>query len=168
VVPGSQPHLRSARLSRPTPVVYGIVAALLAVLAQMALSVAPPPAFGICMACHAEDATNWTMNVAAGTHFSVSGLSRSTPLLTTVGVILGAMTAAWRNHELRWRSVRPTARPVVLGAAIMVAALVAMGCPTRLWLRFAYGEPLAVIAVIGLVLGIASGTAVLRWRAGRV
>jgi hypothetical protein len=158
------------RATRPTPVVFGIVAALAAVAAQMLFSVSQPPAYGICMACHGQDATNWLVNLAAGTGFTVSGISRSTPLLTTVGVVAGASLAAVRNGEWRPRrpSVRAGARQVALGALVMIAALVAMGCPTRLWLRVAYGEPLALIGVAGLVGGVLAGTGVLRWSAGRV
>lgn len=168
------PRLRTRadrrRVPRPTPVVFGIVAALAAVAAQMLFSVSRPPAYGICMACHGQDAVNWLVNLAAGAHFTVSGISRSTPLLTTLGVVCGAALAAARNGELRPRraSALAGARQVVLGSLVMIAALVAMGCPTRLWLRVAYGEPLAMIGVAGLVGGVLAGTAVLRWSSRRV
>jgi Sulphur transport len=156
------------RLGRPSPVTYGVVAALLAVTLQLGFSVTQPPAYGICMACHGREAANWGVNLVAGTSFPVGGLTRSTPLLTTIGVVFGALAAAGRNGELRWRRVGRGLRSVVLGALIMVAALIALGCPTRMWLRLAYGEPLALILVVSLVLGVVAGTVGLRWRSGRV
>jgi hypothetical protein len=161
----------AALTRRPNAVVFGVVAALLAVAAQMLFSVSHPPAYGVCMACHGQDATNWTLNRLAGTHFTVSGVSRATPLLTTLGVVLGAGLAAWRNGELRWTPPSlhlGSIRQVALGAVVMVCALVAAGCPTRLWLRVGYGEPLALVLVACLVGGVLAGTAALRWSAGRV
>ena len=40
----------------------------------------------------------------------------------------------------------------------MNAAIVALGCPTRLLLLSAYGDFLAVLAVGGVVAGILAGT----------
>ena len=77
-------------LYRPTAVQYGIVAGLAAVAAEVLFSVNQPPAYGICMACHGEDALNWTVNHLFGTHFQVAPISQSAPLLTTVGVVVGA------------------------------------------------------------------------------
>jgi hypothetical protein len=154
--------------NRPTPVTYGVVAALLAVGVQLAFSMTSPPAYGICMACHGREAVSWGSNLVGGTHFQIGGLARSTPLLTTIGVVLGAMAAAGRHRELGWRRTGGHARSFALGALIMVAALVALGCPTRIWLRLAYGEPLALVAVGGLVFGVLAATAGLRWSSGRV
>jgi hypothetical protein len=160
--------IRLRKPPRPTPVVYGVVAALLAVTVQLAFSVRQPPAYGICMACHGREAADWGINALGGTSFPVGGLSRSTPLLTTIGVLLGALAAARRHGELRWRRVGGGLRSAGFGALIMVAALVALGCPTRMWLRLSYGEPVALILVGSLVLGVVAGTAGLRWRSGRV
>lgn len=155
------------RLGRPNAIVYGVVTGILAVAAQVFFGVTRPSAYGVCMACHGQEVADWTVNTFAGTHLQVGSLSRSFPLLTTVGVLLGAALASVRNREFR-RQPGGGSRlvPLLLGGAIGVAALTALGCPTRIWLRVAYGEPLAVIGVGGLLAGIAAGTLLLRWRAG--
>lgn len=155
------------RLGRPTAVHYGIIAGLAAVAAEVLFRVSQPPAYGICMACHGEDALNWTVNHMFGTHFAVAPVSQAAPLLTTVGVFLGALIAAARNGELRWMRLGNPIKSMLLGMVIVMCALTALGCPTRLWLRLAYGDPLAVLAVGSLMAGIGAGTAILKWEAGR-
>lgn len=152
---------------RPSALHYGVVAGLGAVAVEALFGVRPPPAYGICMACHGQDVVDWLANHLAGTHLAISPAAYAAPLLTTVGVLLGAGVAAARNRELRWRSlVGSPLPPLVLGAVIAVLALVVQGCPTRLWLRLAYGDPAAFVAVPALVLGVVAGTVVLRMRAG--
>jgi hypothetical protein len=154
-------------MGRPTGVYYGVVAGVAAVAAEAFFRVNQPPAYGICMACHGEDALNWTVNHLFNTHFQVAAISQAAPLLTTVGVLIGAAIAAGRNGELHWTRFGHPLKSMLLGALIVMCALTVLGCPTRLWLRLAYGDPLAVIAVAALVLGIGAGTAILRWEASR-
>ncbi len=149
---------------------YGVIAGLLAVAAQAFFGVDRPPAYGICIACHGEDAANWTVNHVAGTSLEVSAITRgaSLPLLTTVGVLIGAALAAIRNREWRFLSGGNPLTAAALGALVSISALTVLGCPTRLWLRVGYGEALALLAVTALMGGIAAGTALLAWRARRV
>jgi len=151
---------------RPNAVHYGVVAGLGAVAVEAFFGVRQPSAYGVCMACHGQDLVGWFTNHLVGTHLAISPDASAAPLLTTVGVFLGAGAAAARNGELRWRRVMgsPLAS-LLLGALIAVFALIVAGCPTRLWLRLAYGDPAAVAAVPALVLGVVAGTAVLRRRA---
>jgi len=120
------------------------------------------------MACHGEDALNWTVNHLFNTHFQVAPISQSAPLLTTVGVLIGAAFAAGRNGELRWTRLGHPLKAMLLGGLIVMCALTVLGCPTRLWLRLAYGDPLAIVAVGALMMGVTAGTFILRWEAGRV
>lgn len=156
------------KLGRPSAVQYGVVAGLAAVAAEVVFRVNQPPAYGICMACHGEDALNWTVNHLLGTHFQVAPISQAAPLLTTVGVLIGAAVAATINGERRWTRLGHPLKSMLLGALIVMCALTVLGCPTRLWLRLAYGDPLAVLAVAALMLGVGAGTTILRWQASRV
>ena len=153
---------------RPTAVHYGVVAGLAAVAAQAFFGVDRPPAYGICIACHGEDAVTWSADRLFHTSLHVGSLGTATPLLTTVGVLVGAALAAARNGELRWARLGHPVRSTLLGALVGVSALVALGCTTRLWLRAAYGEPLAFLAVGAVVAGVAGATLLLAWRARRV
>jgi hypothetical protein len=156
------------KFRRPTAVQYGIVAGLAAVAAEVLFRVNQPPAYGICMACHGEDALNWTVNHLFSTHFPVAPISQTAPLLTTVGVIIGAAIAAGRNGELHWIRLGHPLKALLLGALIVMCALTVLGCPTRLWLRLAYGDPLAIVAVTALMGGVGAGTGILRWQANHV
>lgn len=153
-----------ARLAgrRVSPVGYGVLAALLAVGVQLFFGVAPPPAYGICVACHTRDMIAWLANHLAGTRWEIAPVSLTVPLLTPIGMFLGALAAAKRNHERRPTSLGTGLRSFVFGLLVVNSAIVALGCPTRLLLLSAYGEPLAVLAVLGVVAGILIGTFLLR------
>ncbi len=159
----------SARLARlrlgslrPNAITYGVVAGLLAVAVEIFLGVRPPAAYGICMACHTRDVVNWIANHVAGTRWEIAPVSATVPLLTTVGVLIGAFVAARRNHEYRPVALGHGVRSLVLGTLVVNAAIIAVGCPTRLLLLSAYGEPLGLVGVAGLVVGIVTGTLLLK------
>ncbi len=147
---------------RPTAITYGVVAGLLAVGVQVFLGVKPPPAYGICVACHTRDVISWVVNHLFGTHWEIAPVSVAFPLLTTAGLLVGAFLAARRHGEYRSLSLGRHWRSFVCGILVMNAAIIALGCPTRLLLLSAYGEPLALVATAGVALGIIAGTLLLR------
>ena len=152
---------------RVTAVHMGIVAGLSAVVAGAVFDVRPPEAYGLCMACHARDLVNWTINDLTGTHLTVAQASLVFPVLTTIGVVLGALLGATSSGEFHWRSPESSARTVAYGALVMNFALLAGGCAIRLLLRTAWGEALGTFGFVGLIAGVTSGTVWLRWRARR-
>ena len=156
-----------AGASRITAAQMGGVAGLLAVVAGAVFDVRPPEAYGLCMACHARDLVNWTINDLAGTHLTVAPASVVFPVLTTLGVFLGALLGATSSGEFRWRSPESSLYTFIYGALVMNFALVAGGCAIRLLLRTAAGEALGMIGFAGLIAGVACGTMWLRWRATR-
>ncbi|MFN8455190.1 MAG: cytochrome C [Anaerolineae bacterium] len=137
---------------------YGVVAALLAVGVQIFFRVQPPPAYGICLACHPRDMVAWLANQAFGANWEIAPVSTTFPLLTTIGVLIGAYLAARRNQEIRWVSLGKPWRSFIYGLLVMNAAILVLGCPTRLVLFSAYGEGLAMLGVVGVVIGITLGT----------
>jgi hypothetical protein len=143
---------------RVTPVIYGVSAALLAVAAQVFFDIKPPPAYGICVACHTRDVVAWLANHLFGTHWELAPVSLVVPLLTVFGMLGGASLAARRNHEQRPVALGGHWRSLVYGVVVVNAAIIALGCPTRLLLLSAYGDVLAPLAVGGLVAGILLGT----------
>jgi len=145
----------------------GIVAGISAVIAGSLLDVRPPDAYGICMACHARDLLNWTINRAAGTHLTIAPASLVFPVLTTIGVLLGAVLGSTSSGEFRWSSPDNSIKTFIYGAAVMVSALIAGGCSIRLLLRSAAGETLGLMGFGGMVAGITLATLWLRWRATR-
>jgi len=162
-----------AALSRRSGAVHvtaaqmGAVGGVLAVVAGAVFDVRPPEAYGLCMACHARDLVNWTLNDLAGTHLTVAPASVVFPVLTTVGVLVGALVGAARSGEFHWRSAENSLRMFVYGALVMMFALLAGGCAIRLLLRTAAGEALGMSGFGGLIAGVTCGTIWLRWRATR-
>ena len=152
---------------RVTALQLGIVAGISAVIAGSLLDVRPPDAYGICMACHARDLLNWTINRVAGTHLTVAPASLVFPMLTTIGVLLGALLGSTTSGEFRWSSPDNSLKTFIYGAAVMVSALIAGGCSIRLLLRSAAGETLGLMGFSGMVVGVTLATLWLRWRATR-
>jgi hypothetical protein len=145
----------------------GVVAGVLAVLAEMLFDVRPPAAYGVCMACHGRDLVNWTLNAVATTDLPVAPASLLYPLLTTVGVFLGALASARRHGEFRWVTPDHPIKTFLYGLLVMNFALIAGGCAIRLTLRTAAGEPLGAAGFGAMATGIVLGTWWLRWRASR-
>jgi hypothetical protein len=147
-----------------SPIFYGFIAGFLAVIAQPIFRIQPPQAYGICIVCHARDLINWIINRIFTSDFDIAEVSINFPLLTTIGIIIGAFISSKSNKEFR---LIKTENPIImflLGALIVNFGLVIMSCPTRLVLRFSFGDPFAFLALIGLFLGIYLGVAFLRWR----
>jgi hypothetical protein len=145
----------------------GIVAAILAIAAGAFFDVRPPEAYGVCMACHARDIVNWTLNAFARTNLEVAPASLLFPVLTPIGVLLGALIAARTNREFRWQTPESSWKAFVHGVLVMNCALLAGGCSFRLLLRTASGELLGLIGFVGMLVGVVLGTFWLRWRATR-
>src|SRR5205807_8466257 len=158
---------KRSRAIRVTALQLGIVAGILAVGAGTFFDVRPPEAYGICMACHARDLLNWTINRAAGTQLTVAPASLVFPLLTTIGVLLGALLGSTTSKEFRWTSPDNSWKTFLYGALVMNSALLAGGCSIRLLLRSAAGEVLGLMGFAGMVAGVVLGTSWLRWRATR-
>ncbi len=152
---------------RVTAVTMGIVAGLLAVIAGAFFEVRPPEAYGVCMACHGRDLVNWTINEVAGTRLTVAPASLVFPLLTTVGVFLGALLGARTSGEFRWWSPDNSFKTFLYGVLVMNCALLAGGCSIRLLLRSAAGEALGMMGFVGMAAGVILGTFWLRWWATR-
>ena len=167
VVPVTDGVPKRAGAVRITAAQMGVVAGLLAVVAGAVFDVRPPEAYGLCMACHARDLVNWTINDLTGTHLTVAPASLVFPVLTTVGVVLGALVGATSSGEFRRRSPESSVRTFVYGALVMNFALLAGGCAIRLLLRTSSGEAVGIVGFVGMLAGVTSGTFWIRWRATR-
>jgi hypothetical protein len=157
----------NVRRIRVTGLQAGVVMALLAVAAGVFFEVRPPEAYGICMACHGRDLINWLVNAQLGTNLTVAGAPLVFPLLTTVGVVVGAAIAALISGEFRLRTPDNPVKTFAYGVLIMNAALLAAGCSIRLLLRVAAGEALGLAGFAAMAGGVAAAAFWLRWRARR-
>jgi hypothetical protein len=153
---------------RITGLQAGVVMAVVAVMAGAFFEVRPPEAYGICMACHGRDLVNWVAGEFADSgRLIVAPASVVFPLLTVVGVLIGARLAAAISGEHRPRKAAQPIRSFLYGVLVMNAGLLAAGCSTRLVLRSSAGDPLGLIGVAAMVVGIVGATLWLRKRALR-
>ncbi|EAX47180.1 uncharacterized membrane protein, conserved in archaea [Thermosinus carboxydivorans Nor1] len=154
-------------MRRITPVVMGVTAATLAVSAQAFLAVQPPPAYGLCVVCHGRDLIIWLAAKLTGAEMIVAAASQAWPLLTVLGIFLGAWYAAWSHDEYKSQWVEPPVTAFFCGMVIMFLGLVIMACPTRLLLRAAYGDFIGAAGAASVLMGTTAATLVMRWRAKR-
>jgi FtsH-binding integral membrane protein len=141
--------------------------AVAAVAAGTLFAVRPPEAYGICMACHGRDLVNSVVNGLLGTDLVVAPAALVFPLLTTVGVIVGAWIAAVVSGEFRFRRAKAPLKAFVNGMLVMNFALLAAGCSTRLALRSAAGDILGAIGFAAMIGGVVLATVWMRRRARR-
>ena len=157
---------RMGRWAR-SAVVYGVVAAVVAVAAGEWFKVSPPAAYGLCSACHGRDLANWTLNKTQDAGLFVTAAGAVWPLFTVVGLVIGSSVAARRNGELGSVNIGGNVRQFVFGGVVMCAALFVGGCPTRIILRTGYGDLTALIALGGVAIGVVVATLGMRWVARR-
>ena len=124
-----------------------------------------PPNMGICVACFLRDIAG-----ALNLH-QASVVQYLRPEI--MGFTLGAFITAFVVREWRPRGGASPVIRFVLGALVMIGALVFLGCPIRMLLRSAGGDLNAITALAGMVFGILIGVFFLKrgfnlGRAGRM
>lgn len=128
-------------------VLCGIVAALLAYFGN-------PANMAICIACFIRDTAG-----ALGMH-QAAVVQYARPEI--VGIVLGAFLISVGTKEYR---ATVGSAPIVrffLGVIIMIGSLVFLGCPLRMVIRMSAGDLNAYVALIGFILGIATGVVALK------
>jgi YedE family putative selenium metabolism protein len=134
-------------------------------LGALAVNWGNPANMGICVACFLRDIAG-----ALNLH-QASVVQYIRPEI--IGFTLGACITAFAVRE--WRP-RGGASPIIrfmLGAFVMIGALVFLGCPIRMLLRLAGGDLNGIPALAGLIFGILVGIFFLKrgfnlGRAGKV
>ena len=108
-----------------------------------------PGNMGFCIACFLRD-------IAGATRLhTASAVQYLRPEI--VGLVLGALAAALCTREFKPRGGSAPATRFALGAAVMVGALMFLGCPLRMVLRIGGGDLNAVVGLIGFSAGILAG-----------
>lgn len=150
---------------RVSALVFGIVAATVAVCVQVFGGFHPPQAYGLCVVCHTRDMINALFSRFAWYGAPVSTVALKGLILSPIGLLAGAAFMAILNGEWKFRVGENVFMAPILGFVTMIAGLVISGCPLRLLLRTAYGDTGAMVSIVALVLGIFLATLILKRRA---
>ena len=123
-------------------VIFGVLGALM-------VNWGNPPNMGICVACFIRDVAG-----ALGLH-RAGAVQYIRPEI--IGFVLGAFITAFAFREFRARGGSSLIIRFLLGAFIMIGALVFLGCPVRMMLRLAGGDLNGITALVGLIAGVLVG-----------
>ena len=108
-----------------------------------------PPNMGICVACFLRDTAG-----ALGLH-GAGVVQYLRPEI--VGILLGVLILSLIRGEFSARGGSAPFTRFILGFALMVGALIFLGCPLRMVLRIAGGDLNGLVGLLGFVTGILCG-----------
>jgi len=135
---------------------------VMGVLAALLVKWGNPPNMGVCVACFIRDIAG-----ALGLH-SAGVVQYIRPEIP--GFALGSFIAAYAFGEFRARGGSSPLVRFLLGALVMVGALVFLGCPIRATLRLAGGDLNGITGLVGVAVGALAGIFFLKrgYNLGRV
>ena len=145
----------------------GLVMGLGAAFIQAYFEIIPPPAYGICMVCHPKDLLNWVADHLLGTGWGNVTVSVAWPVMTVLGIVLGAYVAARRSGEFRLEPAREPIYHFITGFLVINFGLILGSCPIRIIIVSSYGSLIAIVGYGCMILGVVLGSAWLRRRARR-
>ena len=120
-----------------------------AVISIVLVLLGNPANMGICVACFLRDTVG-----AVGLH-SASQVQYVRPEI--IGIIFGALIFSIAKKEFSPKGGSAPMTRFVLGFALMIGALIFLGCPLRMVLRIAGGDLNAVVGLFGFAAGIFCG-----------
>ncbi len=132
-----------------------LVTGLVIGLAAVALTAFGNPAnMGFCIACFLRDIAGAVrMHTAAPVQYM-------RPEIT--GLVLGSFLMAAVGREFKARAGSAPALRFILGAFVMIGALIFLGCPLRMVIRMGGGDLNAFVGLAGFFIGILIGVFFLR------
>ncbi len=127
---------------------------VMGVLAALLVKWGNPPNMGVCIACFIRDVAG-----AIGLHRTetVQYIRPEIP-----GFVLGSFIAAYAFKEFRARGGSSPLVRFLLGALVMIGALVFLGCPIRATIRLAGGDLNGITGLAGVAIGALAGIFFLR------
>lgn len=133
------------------PVVCGIAIGIAALVLS---AMGNPGNMGFCIACFYRDiaGTLGLHNAAVVQYFRPE----------IAGIILGACLSALAFKEFKGKGGSAPALRFLLGAFMMIGALVFLGCPLRMLLRLGGGDWNALVGLLGFAVGIGIGVLFLK------
>lgn len=128
---------------------YLIVGLVIGGMAVMLAFMGNPKNMAFCIACFIRDTAG-----ALGLH-TASAVQYARPEI--IGIVLGAFAISLIRKDFKVTGGSAPLTRFVLGACVMIGALVFLGCPLRMVLRIAGGDLNAVIGFFGFAGGIIVG-----------
>ena len=129
----------------------GVVIGLLVMLLAMSGN---PANMAICVACFIRDAAGaLKLHTAAPVQYFRPEI---------VGFVCGSFLISMATKEYRSTAGSTPMVRFLLGAVMMIGALVFLGCPLRMVLRMSAGDLNAYVALIGFAGGVATGSCFLK------
>jgi hypothetical protein len=126
-----------------------LTGALIAIVSVALVVCGNPGNMGLCVACFLRDTAG-----ALGLH-GAANLQYARP--ETIGLLLGAFIVALVRREFSSKGGSAPVTRFILGICVMIAALIFLGCPTRMILRIAGGDLNAIVGLFGFAGGIFAG-----------
>jgi len=126
-----------------------LVGALTALVSITLVWLGNPGNMGFCIACFLRDTAG-----ALGFH-GAANVQYVRP--EVIGIVIGALIVSLVTREFSTKGGSAPVTRFILGACIMIGALVFLGCPLRMILRIAGGDVNAIIGLPGFVGGIVLG-----------
>jgi len=155
----------------------GVILGLVAALAQAVYNVLPtaikefpayraaPIVYGFCMFCHVRDFVNWFLKDSIP-WMKVAPIAVIVPVLSAVGLLVGGSLTALAAKEFRFRTTYNLGLGLIYGFLVAASAAVLGACSTRVLLRVAYFDGVAVFGLIFLILGVFVATEFILKRGG--
>jgi len=126
-----------------------IAGGIIGIISVLLVYFGNPANMGFCIACFLRD-------IAGGI-----GLHRADVVQyirpEIIGLVLGAFFISLKNKEFQTRGGSSPATRFMLGMAVVIGALMFLGCPLRMMLRLAGGDLNALFGIAGFVAGIYVG-----------
>lgn len=126
-----------------------IAGALVGIIAVVLVLLGNPKNMGFCIACFIRDIAGATkLHTAAVVQYVRPEI---------IGIVLGSFVISLCKKEFNPRGGSSPMLRFLIGAMVMVGALVFLGCPLRMVLRLAAGDMNALVGLLGFTAGIAVG-----------
>lgn len=119
-----------------------------------------PGNMGFCIACFERDIAGALGLQKAANAEGALTLSYFRPEI--IGILLGSMIMAICTKEFKGKGGSSPVLRFILGAGVMIGALVFLGCPLRMVIRIGGGDPNALIGLVGFIVGILVGVVFLK------
>ena len=130
----------------PIVIISGVVVGLAAL---MLTAFGNPANMGFCIACFVRDIAGASkLHTAAPVQYFRPEI---------VGLVLGSLIMSIATKEYKARAGSSPATRFVIGAFVMIGALVFLGCPLRMVIRMGGGDLNAFVGLAGFFLGILIG-----------